>query len=110
MGSIHQSAEKNNVICLQRRNRFYGTLIFRNRMSGTSDADLTGNVLLRFLKLLFGQIAEGFNVHMIPDVRQRFFALASSFVILGVTQTALLVGAGNDNFGILKCNRRIFIG
>ena len=79
-------------------------------MSGTSDADLTGNVFLCFFKLLFGQIAEGFNVHMLPDIRQRFFALASSFVVLGVAQTALLVGAGNDNSGILQCNRRIFIG
>ena len=110
MGSVHQSAELLYIVFLQCLYRTDGTAVLINRMLRALSAHITLNNGSKLFKGLFIQLAQSLNLHNLLQFSQRCFTFATSFIVLGISQTSLLIAARNYNLCSLQGNRRIFIG
>ena len=109
MGSVHQLAELSDIVGLQRGNRLDGALVLINRVLCALSAYLILDRILILLKLLLVQVAQGLDVHHLLQLGKSGLALASSLVVFGIAQAALLVAAGDDDLRAFQMDGRVLI-
>ena len=101
MRSIHKLSKLCDIIGLQCLYCLQRSLVLINCVLCPSDPCFVLDRRLIFFKLLFTQLAKALDIYYLLQLCQCCFALASSFIVLGIPKSSLLVAAGDHDLRIL---------